>query len=83
MMQEKQIRAKQSIKQLSSKWQTQRTQVADQVKKRMQNGTGIIPKVSQVHMAELKPALFQNESICFCLLRKNGCLLVSMQQKNM
>ena len=44
-MQEKQIRAKQSIKQLSKRWQTQRLQVADKVKKSMQNGTGFIPKV--------------------------------------
>lgn len=44
-MQEKQIRAKQSIKQFSSRMRDQRLQVADKVKKSMEQSAGIIPKV--------------------------------------
>ena len=52
--QEKQIKAKQSIKEISQRWQTQRNQVADKVKKSMGHRTAIIPKVPLTFVSPAK-----------------------------
>lgn len=61
LVREKQIRAKQSIKEFSEKWETQRNQISDKVKKSMQNGTGIIPKEMEHGFKELVDRILNGE----------------------
>lgn len=61
LVREKQIRAKQSIKQLSSRWQTQRNQVADKVKKSMGHRTALIPKDMEHGFKELVDRVLSGE----------------------